>query len=1129
MSNQSAGKSMISLIGILLLLTIFSFAQQVTFRNMFPNESFNSVANITQDPKGNIWFTTRSGLTTYNGYSLNYYRHDPKNPNSLAGLRAECVYADKEGIIWIGFVGDGLDKFDPSTGIFTHYRHNPKDSSSIGHDIVIALLEDKDGNFWVGTHGGLDKMDKKTGRFTHFVHKDDDPGSLSNNQVRTIYQDREGTLWIGTGSAWVFTGDLPGEAFIKGEGGLNKMDMKTNKFTRYLNDPKNPNTLINNKVRAIFEDKEGRFWVGTAGDGLHIMDRKTGRFQRYTYDPKHPEKLSRPALGKNSPSDHITFITQDVSGAIWIGTLYGGLSRYDEQTKTIKHYITKDSVSGFNGAEERVSGHFISRDGLLWITGLRGNIYTISPDPVKIPYTKQGVSPYAFYLYKDSSLYMGTETGLMKKDLKNSSVKLFPVKEAIVHFNKDNNNNLWIAAYGSGVYKLNLQTETFTRYRHINGAINSLVNDSVNTVYVDREQNTWIGTENGLDRLNSKTDTFQHFLHNPDDSNSISSNEILCLMADRNEHLWIGYGNAGGIDKMDIKTAKCKNYLGGDYIYSITESSDGTIWIGSFNNGLYRYDEKADNCVPVLNPLNGKPLPSIISITEDQQNNLWLMSSTGLIKFNAKNNELSVFGKDAGVDPNALNIFAGYKDNTGRLYFGDTAGYYSFNPKDIQTQIKPPEIAFTRFSLGNEEVKAGPNSALATEIWKTKAIELKFNQNVFSFEYTLVDYNNPLENKSLYKLEKYDNEWRIATNPARAYYFNVPPGKYIFHVKACNSLGVWTDKSIAVTITPPWWRTWWAYTLFAVLFVGAIWAFISYRSKALRRENRILEEKVAHRTSQLKQSLENLKSTQAQLIQSEKMASLGELTVGIAHEIQNPLNFVNNFSEVSVELGEELKEELKKTELAINEKENLGKIVDDIVQNQQKINHHGKRADAIVKGMLQHSRVSSGKKEPADINALADEYLRLSYHGMRAKDKDFNATIQTDFDKTIEKINIVPQDIGRVLLNLYNNAFYAVKPPNPLKGKHYEPTVSINTRRIYSPAPGGVGGIEIIVKDNGKGIPQNVVDKIFQPFFTTKPTGQGTGLGLSLSYDIIKTHGGEIKVDTKEGEGTTFIIQLPIV
>ena len=258
------------------------------------------------------------------------------------------------------------------------------------------------------------------------------------------------------------------------------------------------------------------------------------------------------------------------------------------------------------------------------------------------------------------------------------------------------------------------------------------------------------------------------------------------------------------------------------------------------------------------------------------------------------------------------------------------------------------------------------------------------------------------------------------------------------------------------------------------------------------------------------------------------MASLGELTAGIAHEIQNPLNFVNNFSEVSNELIDEMNEELDKGDI-----DEAKIIAGDIKQNLEKINHHGKRADAIVKGMLQHSRSSSGVKEPTDINALADEYLRLSYHGLRAKDKDFNATMQTDFDETIGKINIVPQDIGRVILNLINNAFYAVaekkKSPHPLKeGEKYEPTVSVSTKRINSPSGDG-GKVEIRVTDNGNGIPQKVLDKIFQPFFTTKPTGQGTGLGLSMSYDTIKAHGGEIKVETKEGEGTTFTIVLPVV
>jgi signal transduction histidine kinase len=264
------------------------------------------------------------------------------------------------------------------------------------------------------------------------------------------------------------------------------------------------------------------------------------------------------------------------------------------------------------------------------------------------------------------------------------------------------------------------------------------------------------------------------------------------------------------------------------------------------------------------------------------------------------------------------------------------------------------------------------------------------------------------------------------------------------------------------------------------------------------------------------------------------MASLGELTAGIAHEIQNPLNFVNNFSDVNKELIEELNAERRKPKAERDEQLET-EILNDLKENEEKINHHGKRADAIVKGMLQHSRQSSGQKEPTDINKLADEYLRLSYHGLRAKDKSFNAEVQTNFDESIGKINIIPQDIGRVLLNLFNNAFYAV---NEQKSKSlilfskevtpfqkvsplYVPTVSVSTKKSENM-------VTITVRDNGNGIPLKFLDKIFQPFFTTKPTGQGTGLGLSLSYDIVKAHGGEIKVESEEGEGTEFIVMLPL-
>ena len=289
------------------------------------------------------------------------------------------------------------------------------------------------------------------------------------------------------------------------------------------------------------------------------------------------------------------------------------------------------------------------------------------------------------------------------------------------------------------------------------------------------------------------------------------------------------------------------------------------------------------------------------------------------------------------------------------------------------------------------------------------------------------------------------------------------------------------------------------------------------KKELVDRQNEMLESQVIERTAELNQSLLNIKATQTQLIQSEKMASLGELTAGIAHEIQNPLNFVNNFSEVSAELVDEMNVEMEKGNI-----EDAKQISQDLKQNLEKINHHGKRAGDIVKGMLQHSRSSSAVKEPTDINALCDEYLRLSYHGLRAKDKSFNATMKTDFDPSIGNINIIPQDIGRVILNLLTNAFYVVDEKRKSGNGNYEPTVSVGTKRMWDK-------VEIRVTDNGNGIPQKVLDKIFQPFFTTKPTGQGTGLGLSLSYDIVKAHGGDVKVETKERGGSTFIIQLPVI
>jgi signal transduction histidine kinase len=309
------------------------------------------------------------------------------------------------------------------------------------------------------------------------------------------------------------------------------------------------------------------------------------------------------------------------------------------------------------------------------------------------------------------------------------------------------------------------------------------------------------------------------------------------------------------------------------------------------------------------------------------------------------------------------------------------------------------------------------------------------------------------------------------------------------------------------------------------MFTFFVIGFMQWRSNQHKQKAYLLLEKQKLETDVQKEkaekALEDLQSTQTQLIQREKMASLGELTAGIAHEIQNPLNFVNNFSDVNQEMLEELKAESEKPKAErdeVLEKE----LINDLIDNEQKINHHGKRADSIVKGMLQHSRASSGQKEPTDLNALADEYLRLAYHGLRAKDKDFNADLVTNFDDKLPKVNVIPQDIGRVLLNIINNAFYATQQKAKTAGTGYKPAIEISTAQQN-------GSVMLAVKDNGDGIPESIKDKIMQPFFTTKPTGEGTGLGLSLSYDIVvKGHGGKIDLKSNEGEGSEFTVMLPV-
>ena len=1132
------------LIGLqLILISLLSvdsgFCQNITFNKVFPpnRSSFSHVTDITQDKSGNMWFATNIGLYRYNGYEMISYKSNQMDPNTIAGdiLRAVCT--DSVGNIWIAVQGKGIDKFDPVTGIFTHYKPDHNDPGSLSSDWVNVMLVDREGVLWIGSGLGLERYDPRTDKFNKYKNIPEDSTSLSHNEVVAIYENREGTLWIGTGSVY---GDY-GNNFEAG--GLNKMDKQTGTFRRFKHNPKNPNSLINNKVSAIFEDSKGTLWIGTAGDGLHTMDKSDEKIIRHPHNPNKPSKLSRPPLNPSNSDDHIRFIVEDFSGGIWIGTLDAGLNYYNPETQKITHFESDQNIPGAYN-DRTTWAAFVSQDGVLWISTLFGNLYRIDPMQSEIPFIElPGQEVECFYEGEDGTLWLGGDKIFVSDNKYAEIIQRInnELNRTSTNFNyvkvikEDSKGNILIGG-GGGLIILNITTKQFIHYKNDPGNNNTLSNNNIASISEDSKNNLWIGTLNGLNRLNPSTGEIKQFWVEDNHGDLFGTNFIIDVLLDDEDKVWVALGYGKGLCLLNIATGEFEQYQSAYIVNSLFKDSEGKIWTGT-SDGLFYYDVVKKAYLRYTDQNSFIEITTASNIIEDDNKNLWISTGSGLVKINALRTETKSYGTNYGVYSETLNRNATYKDNNGFLYFGNKNGYYKFLPSEITTNSKPPLLSISGFDVANQEANFVPSQNEVNNSQLTE-IHLRYNQNTFSFDFAVIDYTNPAANQHFFMLENYDDDWRKANADRRAHFFNIPPGKYTFKVKGANSYGVWAEKVIDIIISPPWWKTIWAYIIYGFIFISGVWFMHNFQhQRVIRAERARTQQKEIEQAREIEKAYQELKSTQAQLIQSEKMASLGELTAGIAHEIQNPLNFVNNFSEVSNELIDEVLGERKK-EKEERDESLEDEILLDLKQNLTKINHHGKRASDIVKGMLEHSRTSTGQKESTDINALADEYLRLAYHGLRAKDKLFNSNIETNFDPKLPKIDIIPQDIGRVILNLINNAFYTVNErsknaeladsPLGAGGKDskkmesdYKPTVSITTQLTAN------NQLLIVVKDNGSGIPDSIKEKIFQPFFTTKPTGQGTGLGLSLSYDIVKAHGGVMKVETKEGEGSIFIISVP--
>jgi signal transduction histidine kinase/ligand-binding sensor domain-containing protein len=1097
-----------SLVILLVLLhTLNGFSQDlsITFSRIPEDQSLSLIGGMDQDDHGYIWMATGSnGLIRYDGIDMKSF-YPGGSVMGATTLRFECIHIDKNGIIWLGDFTYGLYAFDPITEIFTSYTHNKSDPGSLHNNEIRAILEDSRGTLWIGTRMGIDTLDRKTGKFHHIKGETESSKHLSQAHVRAIYEDSEGTIWIGSGSPFA------GDDLIPGVDGLYKLNRSTGQITRYTTDNSN---LADNRIRAIYEDSRGEFWIGTAGkDGLYTMNRKSGTFQQHHYDPEQPEKLSRPPLA--ATDDIVMFINEDGEGYIWIGTLAAGMNRYDPTTKTVEHFGPREE--GIHKIDR--DDHWASLrtdDGLLWVSNnwrsndIEKRLLRISANPPRLNFHDRGKGVASFYQDEDGVIWMGTGYGLDRLN-KDGTIENFLVNKnasgnnenVVPYVEKGPSDHLLLSTF-NGLYTFNMSTEKFDEIPFGHDNI------SVRLTHYNEDGTFWIGSLIGLDLYDMNTGKVIHYHNAAGDSSKIVDGEIKSIEIDEKGFVWVaGYR---GLFRFDPDTETFDAMLEGMFYESrVFIDNDGEVWL-SADRSFFQYNpennslEKNDDLASYLNFAS----PSLMM--EYGQGTFWIKCANGYILYNKNTKSTNYLGA-SWFDHNLIDRMI-ISTLSGQILIGSMNGYYEFHPDDIKFKSVKSKPFISKYFIDNE-IHVRERSDIQNA--ETGKVVLSFDQKNLAFEFDVVDFlSKGAEKRLLFKLEGFDPDWRQKEGEVRAFYYNLNPGNYTFRVKSTNLYGEWGEDSMVIKINPPWYQTIWAYCLYGLVFIGGVYStHVIQKGRVVRKEREHMRQKELSHAREIEKAYEELKITQSQLIQSEKMASLGELTAGIAHEIQNPLNFVNNFSEVSNELLDEMHEELSKGDV-----EEAKAIANNVKQNLGKIIFHGKRADGIVKGMLQHSRVGHGEKEPTDINALADEYLRLAYHGLRAKDKSFNADFKAELDPELPKIMAVPQDIGRVLLNLINNAFYVVNEKSKEGIADYKPRVEVTTQKIEKE-------IKIIVKDNGPGIPKQVRDKIFHPFFTTKPTGQGTGLGLSLSYDIVKAHGGTIEVSTNT-TGTQFSITLPI-
>ena len=1074
--------------------------------------SQNTVFSILKDHKGFMWFATDEGLNKYDGYKFTVYKHDPQNNRSIRDNTINTLLEDSDHNFWVVSAA-GLDKFDRLKESFIHYKG--------GDNGVIfkSIFQDTKKRIWLSTTGGFCLFDILSGKFKFYKNKDKDANSLTDNYVYKITEDNYGKLWIAT------------------RGGLDQFDPVTEKFSHYKNDPGNNKSIGSGYIKSVYKDSKGNIWAGTQGSGIALFNRQDNSFSNFKHDP-----LNKKSICYN---DILSF-AEDAYGKLWIGTENGGISVYDYSTNNFDTYQYNDgdpaSISG-----NSVYSLYKDDIGNMWAGTWSGgvNFLPFFGDKFtsyrKLPNNNSLSNNIVLSIHsdQDNNIWIGTDGGgLDRFDSRthhftnyrnNKDSKTSMYSDYVLSISDYSPGILALGFHRGGIDLFDVQKQAFTHYAPGEVSPNSRISPSVNIVYTDRQHNLWVGTHNngGLYLFDKRTSLFDVFYA---DRKSVSDSSVFTVLETGAGQLWIGGDK--GLDLFDKNTKgfihhqhdpKNKQSLSNNSVFSIMEDHAGNLWLGTAG-GLNFFNIKTKQFTAYTEE-DGLPNNTVWSTQEDKHGNLWVSTNKGLSRFTPSTKIFRNYTVIDGLQGNSFKAKSSYQSRDGEMYFGGANGFNTFYPDSIKDNDFVPPVYLTDFQVFNKPVGIGGNSPLQQSLDEVKEITLSHKESVFTLEFAALNFTQPQQNRYAYKLEGFDEEWNYVGNKRTATYTNLDPGTYTFRVKASNNDGVWNEKGIAVkiTITPPFWLTWWFRGLLFLLIVGGCVSFYLFRMNIIEKQKVLLEQKVKEQTIQLvllneeerKSRLEAEQSrTESDIARQEAEKARGESEIA-RHETwaaNEKLQIKNKeLEQFAFVVSHDLQEPLRTTAGFVDllQQQYRGKIDEKADKYLAFISDSTARMKVLIQDLLEFSRVGAKLElSSVDCNVILKNMLADIMAAIQEAKADIQFT-------GLPVINGYPTEIKLLFQNLVINAI-------KFRKKDTAPQIDISVKKIND-------CWQFAFKDNGIGIAKQNSERIFDIFqrLHSRTEYEGSGIGLSHCKKIVELHQGKIWVESIAGEGSTFYFTIP--